>query len=50
MSWAPIGGDALTFIASLMRVCFDVFVILTGIGKGMRYAILLGSLQWLIGS
>lgn len=47
MAWAPIGGDALTFIAGLMRVRFDVFFILTGIGKGARYAILLGLVSWI---
>jgi membrane protein YqaA with SNARE-associated domain len=46
MSWAPIGGDALTLIAGIMRVRFDVFVLLTGLGKGLRYAVLAGLLQW----
>lgn len=42
MAWAPIGGDALTFIAGIMRVNFPLFFLLTGIGKGLRYAFLLG--------
>lgn len=42
LAWMPIGGDALTFIAGIMRVRFSVFIILTGIGKATRYAILLG--------
>lgn len=42
LAWAPIGGDALTFIAGMMRVRFDLFILLTGIGKAARYAILLG--------
>lgn len=42
MAWAPIGGDALTFIAGMMRVRFTVFFLLTGIGKATRYAMLLG--------
>ncbi len=46
MAWAPIGGDALTLIAGIMRVRFDVFVLLTGLGKGLRYAVLAGLLQW----
>lgn len=46
MAWAPVGGDALTFIAGFMRVRFDVFILLTGIGKGLRYAILLGLVDW----
>ncbi len=45
MAWAPIVGDALTFIAGLMRVRFDLFLLLTAIGKGARYAIVLGLTQ-----
>ena len=41
MAWLPVGGDALTFIAGMMRVSFPVFLILTAIGKATRYAILL---------
>lgn len=47
MAWAPIGGDALTFIAGMMRVNFWVFLLLTFIGKAARYAILLGAWQQL---
>ncbi|MEQ8482997.1 MAG: YqaA family protein [Pseudomonadales bacterium] len=47
LAWAPVGGDALTFIAGMMRVRFLPFVVLTGIGKGARYAILLGLVGWL---
>nr|WP_041604679.1 YqaA family protein [Thioflavicoccus mobilis] len=46
-AWAPVGGDALTFIAGLMRVRFDLFLLLTAIGKGARYAILLGLIEGL---
>jgi membrane protein YqaA with SNARE-associated domain len=42
LAWAPVGGDALTFIAGLMRVRFAVFLLLTATGKGLRYALLLG--------
>ncbi len=44
LAWMPVGGDALTFIAGIMRVNFLVFVSLTAIGKATRYAILLGLL------
>lgn len=44
MAWAPIGGDALTFVAGLMRVRFSLFLLLVAIGKGARYAVLL----WII--
>ncbi len=40
-SWAPIGGDAITFIAGVMRVSWPVFLVLTFISKGGRYAILM---------
>jgi membrane protein YqaA with SNARE-associated domain len=45
MAWLPVGGDALTFIAGIMRVNFIVFFLLTAIGKATRYAILLGVLE-----
>ncbi len=45
LAWMPVGGDALTFIAGIMRVRFSVFFVLTGIGKATRYAILLGLIQ-----
>jgi membrane protein YqaA with SNARE-associated domain len=41
----PVFGDALTFIAGIMRVKFGIFVVLISIGKGARYAILLGILS-----
>lgn len=47
LAWAPVGGDALTFVAGMMRVRFDVFLLLTAIGKGARYAILLGLVSWI---
>jgi membrane protein YqaA with SNARE-associated domain len=40
-AWAPIGGDALTFIAGVMRVHLLPFFILTFIGKGARYMVVL---------
>ena len=44
LAWLPIIGDGLTFIAGLMRLNFMLFVILVAIGKGLRYAVLLGLL------
>lgn len=49
LAWLPIGGDALTFIAGIMRVRFDLFFVLTWIGKGARYAALLGLFSWAAG-
>lgn len=40
MAWMPLGGDALTFIAGTMRLNFWVFLSLTAVGKGLRYAFL----------
>jgi membrane protein YqaA with SNARE-associated domain len=49
-AWLPVVGDALTFIAGIMRVNFFLFLILTAIGKGLRYwvviIITLDVLQW----
>jgi membrane protein YqaA with SNARE-associated domain len=44
LAWLPVGGDALTFIAGVMRVRFSIFIVLTAIGKAARYAMLLGIL------
>ncbi len=41
MAWAPIGGDALTFIAGFMRINFWIFFILTFIGKAARYLVVI---------
>lgn len=40
-AWLPVGGDALTFVAGIMRVHFVLFFVLTAIGKGGRYAVLI---------
>lgn len=39
MAWAPIGGDALTLIAGIMRVPFWVLFVLAGVGKLLRYLV-----------
>jgi membrane protein YqaA with SNARE-associated domain len=40
-AWLPIIGDPLTFIAGIMRVPFRLFLVLVGIGKAVRYAIVI---------
>jgi membrane protein YqaA with SNARE-associated domain len=40
LAWLPLVGDALTFVAGVMRVRFELFFVLTAIGKGTRYAVL----------
>lgn len=41
LAWMPIGGDALTFIAGLMKVRFWIFFSITFIGKALRYIVVL---------
>jgi membrane protein YqaA with SNARE-associated domain len=47
LAWLPICGDALTFIAGIMRVRFVLFFTLTTIGKGARYAVVIAMYQQL---
>ena len=42
LSWAPVIGDPLTFIAGALRYGFAKFLLIVAFGKGVRYAILLG--------
>jgi membrane protein YqaA with SNARE-associated domain len=37
-AWVPIGGDAITFVAGVMKVPAALFLLLVAIGKGTRYA------------
>lgn len=37
LAWMPVGGDALTLIAGIMRVRLWIFLVLVGLGKGVRY-------------
>ena len=48
LAWAP-GGDALTFVAGFLRVRFDLFLLLVGLGKAGRYAVLWWGTQYLAG-
>ncbi|MFE8072360.1 YqaA family protein [Marinobacteraceae bacterium S3BR75-40.1] len=48
MAWLPIGGDALTFVAGIMRVNVFLFTLLVAIGKGARYAAVLWFSDWVI--
>ncbi|HEY8218976.1 MAG TPA: YqaA family protein [Methylobacter sp.] len=41
LSWLPVGGDPLTFIAGIMKVNLGIFVILVGLGKSLRYAVII---------
>lgn len=42
-AWLPAGGDVLTFIAGIMRVSLPLFVLLVGVGKGLRYLVVIGA-------
>jgi len=37
LAWMPIGGDALTLIAGIMKVKLWLFLLLVAAGKGLRY-------------
>jgi membrane protein YqaA with SNARE-associated domain len=41
-AWVPIIGDPLTLLAGVMRVQFWKFLVLVAIGKGLRYAVVIG--------
>ncbi len=42
LSWAPIGGDALTVVAGVLREPFWSFVLLVTIAKAGRYIVVAG--------
>lgn len=46
LAWLPIGGDALTFIAGIMRVRLSLFVLLVGSGKAARYVSIVYLNEW----
>lgn len=46
LAWLPIGGDALTLIAGIMRVRFWLFLVLVGAGKAFRYTSIVGLNGW----
>ena len=41
LAWVPIIGDPLTVIAGAMKIPFTHFLVLVGLGKAARYAMLL---------
>ncbi len=45
-AWLPVGGDALTFIAGIMKVRFSLFFVLVGIGKTLRYITVVHLAAW----
>lgn len=45
LAWLPIIGDPLTLIAGLAKTNFKRFLLLVTVGKGCRYAVLIGLTQ-----
>jgi len=41
LSWAPIIGDPLTFIAGVLCYDFKIFGIIVFVAKGLRYAVII---------
>lgn len=46
LAWLPVGGDALTLIAGIMRVRLWLFLVLVGFGKGARYVSVVFLAEW----
>lgn len=40
LSWLPVGGDALTVLAGVLREPLPTFLLLVFIGKALRYVVL----------
>ena len=47
LAWMPIGGDALTLIAGILKVRLWLFLILVGTGKTLRYVSIIFLSAWL---
>lgn len=48
LSWAPVGGDALTVAAGVLREPFWSFLLLVAIAKTLRYvALAAATLNWI---
>ena len=45
LAWLPIIGDPLTFVAGAARLRFSWFLVLVGLGKGARYAVVIALTQ-----
>ncbi len=42
LSWMPIVGDPITFIAGVLKYDFRKFVLLVLLAKGVRYGVIIG--------
>lgn len=41
LGWVPVIGDALTFVAGVLRTPLWIFILLVGLGKAVRYAVVI---------
>ena len=46
LAWMPVGGDALTLIAGIMKVRVWLFLLLVGTGKALRYVSVVYVTAW----
>jgi len=46
LAWLPIGGDALTLIAGIMKIRLWLFLLLVGTGKALRYVAVVYLTGW----
>ncbi|GAB3755878.1 YqaA family protein [Lysobacter olei] len=46
LSWVPVVGDPLTLVAGVMREPLPVFLLLVGVAKVARYAVLAVTVLW----
>jgi len=46
LAWMPVGGDALTLIAGIMKVRLGLFLLLVGTGKALRYVSVVFLTDW----
>ena len=46
LAWMPVGGDALTLIAGIMKIRLWLFLVLVGAGKALRYISVVWIAAW----
>ena len=46
LAWMPVGGDALTLIAGIMKIRLWLFLVLVGTGKALRYISVVWIADW----
>jgi membrane protein YqaA with SNARE-associated domain len=46
LSWMPVIGDPLTFIAGILRFDIIKFIVIVALAKGVRYAVVVTAYLW----